>query len=102
MIVGRFPVLSETFILNQIAGLIDRGHEVDIYSDQLGDTSKVHPAVEKYQLLNRTYYIQMPSNIAIRGLKGLGLLFANSYKDPALLLRLPQKSCGISAIAECF
>jgi colanic acid/amylovoran biosynthesis glycosyltransferase len=87
MIVGRFPVLSETFILNQIAGLIDRGHEVDIYSDQPGDTSKVHPAVEKYQLLNRTYYIKMPSNIGIRGLKGLGLLFANSYKNPALLLR---------------
>ena len=29
-IVGKFPVLSQTFILNQITGLIDRGHEVDI------------------------------------------------------------------------
>lgn len=31
-IVGSFPALSETFIFNQITGLIDRGHEVDTYS----------------------------------------------------------------------
>jgi colanic acid/amylovoran biosynthesis glycosyltransferase len=61
MILGRFAIFSETFILNQIASLIERGHEVDIYFDQPGDTSKVHPAVEQYQLLNRTYYIEMPS-----------------------------------------
>ncbi len=30
-IVWRFPVLSEAFILNQITGLIDRGHEVHIH-----------------------------------------------------------------------
>ena len=32
-IVTFFPALSETFILNQITGLIERGHEVDIYAD---------------------------------------------------------------------
>jgi len=30
-LVDYFPNLSETFILNQITGLIDRGHEVDVY-----------------------------------------------------------------------
>ncbi|MEN9519388.1 MAG: hypothetical protein RLZZ381_1976, partial [Cyanobacteriota bacterium] len=30
-LVDQFPSLSETFILNQITGLIDRGHEIDIY-----------------------------------------------------------------------
>jgi hypothetical protein len=29
---SEFPKLSETFILNQITGLIDRGHEVHIYA----------------------------------------------------------------------
>lgn len=57
MILGRFAVFSETFILNQIAGLIERDPEVDIYSDQPGDTSKVHLAVDQYQLLNRTYLL---------------------------------------------
>ncbi|MDJ0726584.1 MAG: glycosyltransferase [Prochloraceae cyanobacterium] len=58
-IVGRFPVISETFILNQIAGLIDRGNDLDIYAVQgkpIEQTDKVHPIVEKYQLLDRTHY----------------------------------------------
>ncbi|MCA9393835.1 MAG: glycosyltransferase [Candidatus Omnitrophica bacterium] len=32
MIVGKFPVLSETFIVNQVRGLRARGHDVDIYA----------------------------------------------------------------------
>lgn len=94
MIVGDFPVLSETFILNQITGLIDRGHSVDIYAlealtvDTSGNTSKVHPDVEKYHLLNRTYYSPpMPANYLLRVLKGLGLLSANCYKNPLALLQ---------------
>ncbi len=58
-IVGRFPVISETFILNQIAGLIDRGNDLDIYAFQgkpIEHTDKTHPIVEKYNLLDRTYY----------------------------------------------
>ena len=31
-IVWHFPVLSETFILNQVTGLLDLGHEVDIFA----------------------------------------------------------------------
>lgn len=86
--VWQFPVLSETFILNQITGLIARGHEVDIYAHVPGDTSKVHPDVEKYKLLDRTYYVpQIPDNLVWRLLKGIGLLYANYKKDPLVLLR---------------
>jgi len=50
-IVEQFPTLSETFTLNQITGLIDLGHDVDInaanYSD--GETSEVHQDVLAYQ-----------------------------------------------------
>ena len=31
-IVTRFPSISQTFILNQITGLLDRGHDVTIYA----------------------------------------------------------------------
>lgn len=88
VIVGQFPALSETFILNQITGLINRGHEVDIYSLKPGKTSKVHPDVEKYNLLERTYYVpRIPGNFFLRAIKGFGLLAANCYKDPLVLLR---------------
>lgn len=87
-IVGQFPILSETFILNQITGLINRGHEVDIYSLQQGKTSKVHPDVEKYHLLDRTYYVpRIPDNFFLRLVKALGLLSTNCYKDPLVWLR---------------
>ncbi|RUR81862.1 glycosyltransferase [Chlorogloeopsis fritschii PCC 9212] len=87
-IVWEFPILSETFILNQIVGLIKRGHEVDIYASQQGDISKVHPDVTKYQLLERTYYLnQIPKNLLWRFVKGIGLLCVNFYKDPLLYLR---------------
>lgn len=87
-IVGQFPSLPETFILNQITGLIDRGHEVDIYAVKPKNISIVHPNVEKYNLLNRTYYHpQIPSNYLLRLLKGIGLLLINFQKAPLFLLR---------------
>lgn len=87
-IVSHFPILSETFILNQITGLIERGHEVDIYADQPGADSKVHPVVEKYHLLDHTYYLpKMPDNLIWRLLKGIGLLLTNGYKNPRLFGR---------------
>ena len=50
-LLNRFPLLSETFVLNQITGLIDRGHEVDVYvrADD-GPPPKAHPDVERYRL----------------------------------------------------
>ncbi|MGF1478323.1 MAG: glycosyltransferase [Cyanophyceae cyanobacterium] len=83
-IVGCFPILSETFILNQIIGLLDRGHQVDIYADQKGDTIKVHEAIEKYSLLDHTYYFpEIPQNLLLRVVKSLPLLVSYGYRDPA-------------------
>lgn len=90
MIVRQFPVLSQTFILNQIVGLIERGHDVDIYALEgvPSDTPKKHPDVEKYQLLHRTYYVpRIPKNLLWRLLKGLGLVTTHFSKDPLTLLR---------------
>ena len=73
--VYEFPILSETFILNQIAGMIDRGCEVDIYAECSGDRNKVHPLVEKYHLLERTYYLpELPEDLLARLIKGVKLI----------------------------
>ena len=55
-IVNNFPLLSETFILNQITGLIDRGCDVDILANFKGGCQKVHENILKYDLLSRTIY----------------------------------------------
>lgn len=87
-IIEEFPKLSETFILNQITGLLDRGHEVDIYAVIPKNSSKLHPDVDKYNLIERTYYYaSMPNNRFLHVLKSLSLVFANGYKAPVVLLR---------------
>ncbi|WP_421655577.1 glycosyltransferase [Leptothermofonsia sp. ETS-13] len=87
-IVWEFPVLSETFVLNQITGLIDRGHQVDIYAHIQGNTTQVHPDVNQYQLLERTYYIPtIPRNLIGRLFKGIQLFHASRQKNPELVWR---------------
>ena len=56
--VGSFPEISETFILQQIIGLLDLGHEVDIYSEgRPKDNVPIHQDVIKYNLLNNITYL---------------------------------------------
>jgi len=86
-IVGAFPTLSETFILNQITGLLDLGHEVDIFAYFNPGEEKVHSDVKAYRLMERTHYFIMPSNRAKHVLNALGLLVTNFHKDPIKLLK---------------
>ena len=87
-LVNDFPRLSETFILNQVTGLIDRGHEVDIYAHQVEGWSKVHPDVNRYRLWERTYPMQeIPQNYLWRILKGIWLLLSRFHKAPRLIGR---------------
>ena len=62
-IVGHFPVLSEKAILNQIVGLIKRNHDVYIYAKKRGETPKVHTDIERYNLLERTFYKELPPDL---------------------------------------
>ena len=88
MIVSDFPILSQTFILNQIVGLLDRGCEVDIYSERRGSTDKIHPLVEKYGLLERTYYLpELPENLLLRLINGIGLILKYAIRCPRQLWR---------------
>src|SRR4030095_1544621 len=59
-VVNYFPAPSQTFILNIITGLIDRGHKVSIFSFHKGDSTVINPAIEKYSLLDCVIYEQFP------------------------------------------
>jgi colanic acid/amylovoran biosynthesis glycosyltransferase len=52
-LVSEFPAISETFVLDQIAGLIDRGCTVDVYANELHPQAVAHPDVSAYRLLDR-------------------------------------------------
>ena len=47
-LVDSFPCLSETFILNQVTGLIDLGHDVEIFAAVRGPLEVVHGDVFSY------------------------------------------------------
>jgi colanic acid/amylovoran biosynthesis glycosyltransferase len=45
-IVGGFPSISETFILNQITGLIGRGNDIEIFAITNPKNKKVHSIIK--------------------------------------------------------
>lgn len=62
-IVKYFPTLSETFIINQINGLIDAGCQVAIYSYIKLDHQISHNSLELHKLLQRvSYFIKPPES----------------------------------------
>lgn len=87
-LVHDFPKLSETFILNQITGLIERGHHVDIYTNRIHDGAEAHPDVEKFNLWGNIYQLpDTPTDLIPRLLLGLWLLLRHWHRHPAMFGR---------------
>ena len=57
-VVHTFPVISETFIVNQIISLIDSGHDIEILAFQKGDFSKIHNSIIAYNLIEKVTYLK--------------------------------------------
>lgn len=90
-LVDWFPNLSETFILNQITGLLDRGNQVDVYASGPSNQPVQHADVETYDLLRHTFYHGdsaefMPLNKLARAWKAVGLAAEFLPKKPAPVL----------------
>ena len=77
-LLGTFPLLSESFVLNQITGLIDRGHELDVYAERRGAPGEAHPDVHAYGLLERARFEALPQSPLLRALQ----LPARLARDP--------------------
>lgn len=56
IITQRFPTLTERFTLHQVTGLIDLGHEVDVFANRPGPPGPEHREVRQYRLRERTHY----------------------------------------------
>jgi colanic acid/amylovoran biosynthesis glycosyltransferase len=56
VVTGEFPALSETFVLDQITGLLDRGFPVDVVAFRKRDESDVHEEIQRYGLMERVDY----------------------------------------------
>lgn len=92
MLVRRFPTLSETFILNQITGLVDAGIDVDIFARSPGHDDAVHRDVLAYRLMDRTRYLRTPRSRPGRLAAALAV-----WRYPALALRCLERRRGRAA-----
>ncbi|MBN2119590.1 MAG: glycosyltransferase [Candidatus Omnitrophica bacterium] len=78
-LVHSFPSVSQTFIINQITGLIGLGHEVDIFALDNSDAKIVHNDVRKFRLFGKVNYFYVPQGRAKRILKAFEILFRHLY-----------------------
>jgi len=54
---GEFPILSETFVMRQVAGLIDGGYDVTVIAGAQG-TGMTHEMYSRYKMKQRTLCIR--------------------------------------------
>lgn len=93
-VVWRFPVLSEPFILNQIAGLIDRGCDVRIFAlnGRPAETGRVHDIVTRYDLMARTTLTPDRPVDAAEALAALpGVLREPARRNPRAIARVMRQ-----------
>lgn len=62
-VTDKFPYEPRQYINNQIMGLLDRGHEVYILADEIGQYLTDSILINKYKLLQRTYYGDFPEKL---------------------------------------
>jgi colanic acid/amylovoran biosynthesis glycosyltransferase len=73
-LVNQFPSIAETFVLNQIVGLTNLGHDVHIFADGSAKNVKIPENYYKYELSKKTHYNEMPGSKVLRIVKGVLLI----------------------------
>jgi colanic acid/amylovoran biosynthesis glycosyltransferase len=83
-----FPVLSDIPFLNQIVGLLERGHRVDVYADGPQPGGPFHPDVDRLGLQSLTRYpLRWPAGRLDRWRAAAGVLLAHRGTERRTLLR---------------
>jgi len=59
-VVKYFPTVSETFIVNQINGVIEAGYEVSLFAYNRIETVVIHESLKIHDLLYRVEYFKKP------------------------------------------
>ena len=87
-IVGKFPSISETFIINQVADLDDEGIKVEVFSFTKGDSENISQRFYDHKMVDRTHYLNMPENIFARCCLAAPKIIKILFYQPSLLLKV--------------
>jgi colanic acid/amylovoran/stewartan biosynthesis glycosyltransferase WcaL/AmsK/CpsK len=83
-VLGSFPDTSQTFVLDQLVGLLERGHDVRIFARRPSAVRVEHPGVQQHGLRERSLY----------WLEGPVSPFKVAWRAARLLLGQPRRSFG--------
>lgn len=90
ILVGTFPKINETFILNQMIAFMSQGHELTIYAlHQKGESvQKISEIDPEFRIIERVQIAPTrPKSQLLAGLKGLGLLLHRLAVNPVVIAR---------------
>lgn len=91
-VVGVFPAISETFIINQVADLEDRGTAVEIFSMRHGSDQNVSARYHEHRMGERCRYLEVPKQRWRRLAGGLWRAAWLAVRRPAALWRILKTS----------
>ena len=86
-VVGVFPVISETFIINQIADLLDRGVDVEVFAFEKGGGECISSRYAEYRMSERTHYLQPPTHRSRKYAAAIPKVLRLLLSHPLSLLR---------------
>ena len=99
-ITEAFPLVSQTFIINQVADLKDRGVDVQVFSFKKGDNENLAENFRKYRMGDLTHYMGMPKGKLSRFVRFAAIAFRLMKKKPIVLFRsLNFKRYGRNALS---
>lgn len=85
-VAGLFPAPSQTFVANQILGVVNCGHDVTVFTTDR-PAKGMSAAVATDGLPGRTHSIFPPRNHVVRLFRVLGLLVAFGWRAPRVVAR---------------
>jgi len=97
-VVDFFPKRTETFILNQIARLINRGHTIWIHSYHQGKSSELCSIIKDYNLLERASY----GTVCPHALSTFDILYCQFGMVGTKMLRQKKQEECDAKLVTCF
>jgi colanic acid/amylovoran biosynthesis glycosyltransferase len=93
-----FPRISNTFILNQMTGLLDRGHDLTIFARSVRSFDGAHDQVRRYRLDSMMGHLPIPNNPVRRALMAASHLARPYAWHAATLDALDMRRHGRKAL----
>ncbi len=87
-IVGIFPVVSETWLINQIADLLDRGVDIRIFAFKNGSRNHISDRYFSHKMEERTTSLEMPLAWPKRIIAAVPKFFHVMFTHPSLLFKI--------------